>query len=369
MNELPLSAILHSATVSAPGKLILMGEHAVVYGRPALIAAVDRRLTATVTPRAGAGADIALDLPAVGLRRELPWAEVLASAGRARAAWERWAADPGSRDFREVRGDDPAHVVAVALGEAARFLGEADGPPLALRVSSDLPVGSGFGSSAATGVAVLAAYLAARGVEPGADELHRLSLEVERRQHGLPSGVDSATVLHGGVLWARRVGAELEVEPLPAASPLLGRLRVFDTGTPLESTGAVVAAVRSRLGREPAVIERLLERLEAATRGLRGQLAREAEEPAAVVDLLAEAQACLEALGVVSQAVAGIARRIEAAGGAAKISGAGALTGAAAGSLLVYHPDPERISSWGFLEPFPLHPVALGAPGYRREVV
>lgn len=344
-----------------------MGEHAVVYGRPALVAAVDRRLTATVTPRTGPG--VALDLPGVGRREELPWSDVLAAAGRARAAWKHWAEDPAGRDFRAVRGDDPAHVVKVALGEAARFLGEAEGPPLALHVGSDLPVGSGFGSSAATGVAVLAAYLAARGVEPGAAELHRLSLEVERRQHGLPSGVDSATVLHGGVLWARRVGAELEIEPLPAGSPLLGRLRVFDTGTPLESTGAVVAAVRSRLGREPAVVEPLLERIEAATHGLRMELARREEESETIVDLLREAQACLEALGVVPEPVARLVRRIETAGGAAKVSGAGALTGSAAGSLLVYHPDPQRIASWGFLEPFPLHPVALGAAGYRREVV
>ena len=51
--------------------------------------------------------------------------------------------------------------------------------------------------------------------------------------------------------------------------------------------------------------------------------------------------------------VRALVRQVEAAGGAAKISGAGSLTGPGAGSLLVYHPDPEWISGWSFLGLFP----------------
>ena len=80
-----------------------------------------------------------------------------------------------------------------------------------------------------------------------------------------------------------------------------------------------------------------------------------------------EYERCLERIGAVPPAVSAVVRRVEAEGGAAKVSGAGALTGDGAGGFLVYHPDPERIESCGFLERFRRHRVALRAPGLRIE--
>jgi mevalonate kinase len=374
-----------SLTVSTPGKLILMGEHAVVYGRPALVAAIDLRLRASFSPPdtapgAGGRQRIEIDLPGLAHRTTASWDEVLGYAESARDGWAAYAAQPAVETFLALRGDDPAHIVKVALGEAAAALGElpATAPPLCLRIESDLPVGSGFGSSAAAAVAVVAGYSLWR---PPRDPAHRspvggldlavveqLALEAERRQHGLPSGVDTATSLHGGLLWARRPpGGALACEPLAAASPLLGRLRVFHTGMPPESTGAVVAAVRARRDRDPHGHERLFDRMEAATAGLRAELALPSEDPDRVVALMREHEACLEALGVVPAPVRALIRQVEAAGGAAKVSGAGSLAGPGAGSLLVYHAAPAHIADWAFLRPFPLHPVHLGAAGFRRE--
>ena len=376
-----------AVTVSTPGKLILMGEHAVVYGRPALVAAIDLRLRATFSvPLAPPGASrplpeiveiaeiVEIDLPGLAHRVTLSWGEVLAYARAARDGWTAYAARPDLAGFLELRGDDPAHIVKAALGEVAAALGEEAGgaPGLCLRLDSELPVGAGFGSSAAAAVAVVAGYAAWRGRDDlDRATIARLALEAERRQHGLPSGVDTATSLHGGLLWAQRLhpsqGGELACERLAADSPLLGRLRVYHTGTPPEATGAVVAAVRTRRDRDPAAYERLFDRMEAATRGLRAELGAAAERPERVTDLIREHQACLEALGVVPAPVRALVRRVEAAGGAAKVSGAGSLAGPGAGSLLVYHADSEAAAAWDFLRPFAHLPVHLGAAGFRRE--
>jgi mevalonate kinase len=376
-----------AGAVSTPGKLILMGEHAVVYGRPALVAAIDLRLRATFSvPLAPPGAcrplaeitesveSVEIDLPGLAHRVTLSWGEVLAYARAARDGWTAYAARPDLAGFLELRGDDPAHIVKAALGEAAAALGEAAGgaPGLSLRLDSELPIGAGFGSSAAAAVAVVAGYAAWRGRDDlDGDTIARLALEAERRQHGLPSGVDTTTSLHGGLLWARRLhpsrGGALTCERLAADSPLLGRLRVYHTGTPPEATGAVVAAVRTRRDRDPAAYERLFDRMEAATRGLRAELAAAAERPERVTDLIREHQACLEALGVVPAPVRALVRRVEAAGGAAKVSGAGSLAGPGAGSLLVYHADSEAAAAWDFLRPYAHLPVHLGAAGFRRE--
>lgn len=367
-----------AVTVSTPGKLILMGEHAVVYGRPALVAAIDLRLRARFSALPAASRSVVeIDLPGLAHRVNATWSEVLAYARAARDGWAAYAARPDLAGFLELRGDDPAHIVKAALGEVAAALGEEDGsaPGLALRLDSELPIGAGFGSSAAAAVAVVAGYAAWRGRDDlGGQTIARLALEAERRQHGLPSGVDTATSLHGGVLWARRLhpspgarGGELACERLAADAPLLGRLRVYHTGTPPEATGAVVAAVRTRRDRDPAAYERLFDRMEAATRGLRAELGAAAERPERVTALIREHQACLEALGVVPEPVRALVRRVEAAGGAAKVSGAGSLAGPGAGSLLVYHADPEAAAGWEHLRPFAHLPVHLGAAGFRRE--
>jgi len=343
-----------------------MGEHAVVYGRPALAAAVDLRLAVHVSPLAEA--IVRLDLPCLPHAEELSWSALRGYARATRESWREYSREPEPERFRAVRGDDPAHIVKAALGEAEAFLGEAEPSGVALRVESQLPIGSGFGSSAATAVGVIAAYLSFRGTKFDPGLIERLALEAERRQHGLPSGIDTATVLEGGLLWARRLpSGPLETERAVLRSPVLSHLRVYDTGTPPEPTGAVVAAVRGRRDADLALHERLLDRIEAAVRAFRDELAGEGENQAHIVQLVRECEACLEALGVVPKAVRDVVRRIESEGGAAKISGAGSLAGPGAGSLLVYHPEPERISGWSFLQPFHFHPVHLGAEGLRLE--
>ena len=345
--------------VSAPGKLILMGEHAVVYGRPALVAAIDLRLTVRLSP----AKDVILDLPGLGRSEHLSWKEVRSYARGARERWDAYSVQPGPSSFQEMRGEDPAHVVKAAIGEAVERFEPEEG--LRLRVESDLPIGSGFGSSAATAIAVIAGVLSWLG-QP-LDDVERLALEVERRQHGHPSGVDGATILRGGVLWAKREADGLRIKPVEVRSSLLSRLRVYDTGMPPEATGAVVAAVRSRREADPARIEAVLDRIEAATVAFREELEREDEDRDRTLHLIREAQGCLEALGVVPGEVRAAVREIEAAGGAAKVSGAGSLAGPGAGSLLVYHPDPGKLEHCAMLSLYPFHAVHLGAPGFREE--
>jgi mevalonate kinase len=377
---------------SAPGKLILAGEHAVVHGRPALTAALDLRLAARfegLAGTAGDGARVRLAVPALGLAAEPTWREIAGDAAAARERWRRWAEAPGGAPFAAVRGEDPAHLVKVALGESASFLGEPGGPPVSLTVTGELPVGAGFGSSAAAAVAIVAGWLAFRGREPDPAAVEAIALEVERRQHGLPSGVDGATVLHGGLRWAERDGdGRLATRPLPAGSPLLRRLAVFHTGAPAEPTGAVVAAVRDRLAADRRGVERIFDRIAEATLALRDllappsaahpapgrspdgsaaggddRLAPRPEDPAALGEVLSACHRALVELGVVPAPVADLVAAVEAAGGAAKISGAGSLAGPGAGSLLAYHPDPERLAALPALADVARLPVRLGGPG------
>jgi len=356
---------MNAATAVAPAKLILMGEHAVVYDRPALVAAIGLWLRVTVRPRAtGAGVD--LHLKDLDRRVSTDWSSIRSYANTVRQRWETYASNPTAEAFAHMQGDEPAHVVKVALGETDRRLSSSLDPSLEVTVQSEQPIGAGFGSSAAVAVSVAQAYRESQGAELDDEGLYDLVLDVERRQHGTPSGVDPATILQGGVVWADHAGDQPEYRTVTRQSPVLEGFRVFDTGRPNESTGTVVDAVRERRERDPEVFCEILDRIETATRRLRSVLAETTTPHNEVLQATRHVEAGLEALGVVPEPVQRLIRTIEKGGGAAKISGAGALSGSKAGSLLVYHPDPEP-DLCRELQVLPEFDVDLGVEGARVQ--
>jgi phosphomevalonate kinase len=182
---------------SAPGKLVLLGEYAVIDGAPALVAAVDRRAAARVEAIEGVHCEI--DAPDVWLR---PARFALSAAGR-------MTGRAGSGEARRhalprfilksliAEGKlDPATVGAfrLSLDSAGFFL---DGKKL------------GLGSSAALVVAADAALRRYAGAEPAPHEgaLDRLILLHAAFQHNRGSGLDVAASLTGGLLSFERGGA------------------------------------------------------------------------------------------------------------------------------------------------------------------
>lgn len=356
--------------VSVPGKLILMGEHAAVYGCPALVASLGLRMSVQLEPTGSQG--VRLSLPDLGREEHLEWDELRAVTSEARRAWQAFAADPTPERSRALRQQRPGDLVAVALGEVIEAAGdrpEERGHPchgLRVAVESAIPVGSGLGSSAAAAVGVVGGYLATRGLDHGWSAVHPVALEVERRQHGFPSGIDAATVFHGGLLWCHRGEDGLFFEPLAARPRLLRRFHVFHTGRPPESTGEVVAGVRALRERDRVDFDEQLERMEDATRQLREFLDDDATSDADLVDPVRRYHRALRAIGVVPDPVQRIVRQVEAAGGAAKISGAGSLAGPGAGSLIVVHRRPEEIE---LLTGLQRYEAPLAVEGLRVETV
>ena len=326
-----------AAAASVPGKTILFGEHAAVYGHPALVCALDRRMSVVCRAAARGSGAIRLDAAAYGLVRRYEAGEIAAIAGQDRAS--------GAGDL----------AVAAAAFAAPGFEGDLD-----LHVESAIPPGAGFGSSAALAVAVASACRRALDRPADAEELATIAHRVERLQHGSPSGIDVRAVLHGGALWCRRGAGGLVHEPATLAPGALEPIRLFDTGAPAESTGEMVAAVHALEEREPGRVDEALAMLGRAAEAGRDALA--SGEFRALVGAVRQAHAGLSALDVVHPEVGRVIARIEAEGGAAKISGAGGRRGAGSGLVLVIHPGFAPPPSWV------AHDVALGAPGLREEV-
>lgn len=203
----------------ACGKVILLGEHAVVYGKPALAAALPQALVLTAEPLARASDPMTLKIP----------------------AW----------DLDLILTAESDHPVTRA---ALQTLGYCDGPlrGWAIAGNAGLPAGAGLGSSAALCVALARLAL---GPDAEVTEVIAASMVGERVFHGAPSGIDSEVAARGGVLRFVR-GQPPQTVVAARALPLL----IVDSGK-ARRTAALVAAVAARHERIPQVIRPILDAL------------------------------------------------------------------------------------------------------------
>ncbi len=274
------------SSASAPAKLILCGEHAVVYGRPAIAVPLsDVRAYAEVAS-AARGAGLRFHAPDLG---------------------EDWSAD-----------GQPEHP----LSELARAVLARLGAPnddLSITLRSDIPIASGLGSGAAIGTALVRALAARLGATLPPDEVAALVYASEQRYHGTPSGIDNTVVAYEQPIWfVRRAPAPL-IEPLAIGAPLT--LLVGDTGV-RSATRLPVGAVRERWQADRARYEALFDQV--------GELVTQARTALAVGDapllgrLLDANQALLEQIGVSSPELERLVAAARTAGAlGAKLSGAG----------------------------------------------
>lgn len=269
----------------APGKLILFGEHAVVYGVPALGAPLSRAAKATLSPGSG---QVALRL-GKGL-----FAEASAHAAR------------------------PDDLVARALG--ARL---AD---LDVDLVLDFPPMSGFGSSAALVVAVLRALEALEGRKPASPRrmLDR-TLDAERVAHAHPSGVDPAICLWGGpIRFERKEEGPHTIKKLRVKAPVT--LVVGSAGAH-GGTRQTVSRIAELRGTDTALVTSAMQTLGAAAEA--GQAALAKADVARLGRAADLAHGVLCGLGLVSAQVDEALRLCRTAGAqGGKMSGAGGAGGA-----------------------------------------
>ncbi len=339
-----------------PGKIILMGEHAAVYGRPAVVATVG--LTTEVVFESDAGKGVVADL--VDLNQVFHWSsqEIIDHAEQARRRWNAYAAAPSAqRLHRLMAGGGAERFVQLALGEAVRATGSAPNG-LRMTLSSELPLGAGMGSSASVASAIVGAWLGFVGEPMDLERISSVVLEVERRQHGFPSGIDHEAVLRGGILWAQPSAeyGRVEVESLTKGSQI--QPTILDTGVPEQSTGTVVETVRENTG---GASYAGWDRMAVATTEFRRLL----ESGGDVGPLVRLYHREMEQIGVVPDPVADWVSSWEDQAGAAKLSGAGTARGERAGCLLAYSAgaDPVVPASWR------RHDATISVPGLQVESV
>lgn len=272
----------------APGKIILLGEHFVVHGNPALAAALDRGVEAE------ASADSEDLIVSKDLGLECP---IWSPSGQL---------EPVAAALQKLMRDRSLRGVKVSL-------------------KSSIPVSAGLGSSAASSVAALAAVANYFGVTVSHDTLYNLGMVSERLVHGNPSGVDVYVAVQGGMVYFK--GRDRRVLSLGQRYPVM----VACTGVE-RNTGELVSRVGAFKDRSPSLYRTLAKASEKLVEDCRKALLK--GNAGVIPASMNFHQQALKTMGVSSPQLDGLVREARLAG----FAGA-KLTGAGGGGCIVAWPD------------------------------
>ncbi len=290
-------------TASAPGKVYLFGEHAVVYGEPAVPCAIELRAKVTVTKRDSGLRVHTNDLSLDGFTVE----------------YEGKASKRPDIDVSDSLVDAAMGYINEAIAQVEDATGVTD-TGFEVQIDSDIPLGAGLGSSAAVVVAAIAAGTRELGVELTPEEIAERAYQVEHAvQDGQASRADTFCSAMGGAV--RVEGDDCHAIETPDLPFVIG----YDGGA--GDTGELVSGVR-RLREQYDFAEDTIETIGDIVRnGERALAAGDVEELGRLMDFN---HGLLSALGVSS-------RSLDAMVWAARDGGAcGAkLTGAGGGGCIV----------------------------------
>lgn len=264
-----------AVTAFFPGKVILTGEHSVVFGHLAILASLDLGKSCEVSA--------------------------------------------GELSLEQKNDAYLQHLLQIA----ARVLAKKD-LSVALKIDSSLPARSGLGSSAAVAAAVLQATLRFFGRELSLDELYQLVVEAESFVHGRSSGADPAIVVYGGLL----VFQAGQIKPLLVQALVKQHFFLINSGVASESTGEMVALVKSQPHHQQVV-----KKIATLSSKMLVSLKKGLFEP----ELLTQNQILLEELGVVGATAKDLIIKLQALGAHAKVTGAGGVKSGSGYILAVHH--------------------------------
>ena len=311
-------------TISVPSKVHLLGEHSVVYGKPALLAAIDKRIEVTIT------------------------------ASKTKQI-------QGIQEYvREVM-----KLLEILETEIKKQIKLKKIEPYCITIKSEVPVGSGLGSSASLSAGLTAALFSFLEIPWNNKIIFNVAYAGEKFFHGNPSGGDLATVIEGGLLWFRK---EFEFLKTFCHLPFkphknIRQFVLIDSGKPKESTKEMVEEVSKLKLLFPHKVRSLFNSLEELTKQMVLAL-RDGNEDS-LIDCIKLGERNLEKLGVVGRRAQSLIREIEKLGGAAKITGAGGIQDGS-GMLLVYYKDMKKLLDYIKQKELEVIKIQVGKEGLRR---
>lgn len=211
---------------SAPGKVILCGEHAVVYGKPAIAVPVLNVATkCTIIARPTAPSDeVLIVAPNIGLKCEYKCL---------------------------VEG----HPIRATIRRVLEHFSIDHLPVCEIQIHSTLPTAAGLGSSASTSVALIRALSTFLGHPFADEEVNQIAYEIEKIHHGTPSGIDNSVITYAKTLFF------IKGQPMKFLDPQKNLTLVIADSGIKSSTVKVVSGLKGRYTAEPEKYSALFDQI------------------------------------------------------------------------------------------------------------
>ncbi|MDB6096716.1 MAG: Mevalonate kinase [Francisellaceae bacterium] len=307
-----------SVSARAPSKLILSGEHAVIYGNPALAMALDSY--AQTTFQELPTKHFKFNFSNLGLTKVYSSQDLINLKTKCFVRYKQFQEE--KCDIKNVIAK-PFDLLVVGLIQALEqhnFLSQLK-HGLEISINSDIPMGAGMGSSAASIISLLFSLHHFLKLNLSRLDLLKLGIELENLQHGRSSGLDVQLALNGGNV--RFQAGKLQLRALPRVSYYL-----INTGQPHSSTGECVSAVVKHFKSLS-----LLDDFKAVTDFL--DKAFQDNELREIQKGIEENHQLLIKIGVVPQKIQDFMKALKKLGVSGKICGAGTIRGETGGLILV----------------------------------
>jgi len=315
---------------SAPGKVHLIGEHAVVYSEPAIIAAIGNRTYVDISP----AKDITYqDIAWPDISHTWKVEQVFEITQKTLDLWNKGNEKKDfSKLFSFIKENGYEGYRASVLGLAMKNLGINQG--FSITIDSKIPTGAGLGSSASRAVAMTKAIAELFEKELSLEEINEIAFQQEKIIHGTPSGGDNSACCFGGLVWFKKDQPKNQINSLKEEVPYKLENFVFVyTGPPQKTTGELVQLVREldegyRTERIKKIGEMTYEMLDVLRR-------RNFQR---MKEIINQTQKNLAELKISTEKIDQIAESVQEIGGAAKLCGAGG-----GGIVLCYHQDKGKL--------------------------
>lgn len=276
-------------TASSPSKIILFGEHAAVYGFPAIVSSLNLKVKVSIEESS---------------QQQLHRPFIL-------------------------------HMLNLFEKYSQKKF-----PNLNINEESETPVGCGLGSSAAIASALFKSLFSYYELQYTTQELFELVMKAETFAHGNPSGIDPTAVVYGGVLeFQRKENGQLHFNPIRTQAFNHKQFFLINSGKPEESTKEMILRVQQLLQDQPhkkAVLKKIGD--------ISSQVIEDCKQDIFHPIFITENERLLEELEVVGSHAKSIIQSIQKIGGFAKVSGGGGLKNGS-GIILSYHEDAKKLES------------------------
>ena len=289
-------------TASAPGKTILFGEHAVVYGKPAIAVAVDRRAYVKIEKREDTRTHVNVEELGVSGFLNLKKGTIELEKGE---KGRKGILEYVIRSLMKTGTDDGVEVT----------------------INLDIPIGAGLGSSAAVTVATILSSSTINNIKLTMDEIAKLAHQVELEVQGAASPIDTTLSTHGGIIYLSRDAQEIVQMDINTEIPI-----VIGYTSKRGNTGKLVEYVRLKMESHPQIMIPILNSMEALTNGAREAILMNDHQM--IGEFMNINHGLLDAIGVNTEELSKMvfaARKSGALG--SKLTGAGG-----GGSIIAYCP-------------------------------